>query len=90
MNREMAKRLGLRQFGKQYPASVLRFHEGELVDTFDRLYEVRNGSFRFVEWTDMGHTAAIVRDTKHLSKHYPVKHPAVISEKGLAMRPAAV
>lgn len=85
MNRQWAHSLGLRQFNKPKPIPQTWFQEDETVDMFDRLYVVRNGSFRFVEYTDTEHTSSIVRD-KVRGKTYLIKHPAIISPKAEAER----
>lgn len=85
MNREYAHSLKLWQFNKPKPIPQPWFQEGEAVDMFDRLYVVRNGSFRFVEYPNTEHTGSIVRD-KVRGKTYLIKHPAIISPKAEAMR----
>jgi hypothetical protein len=82
MNRQWAFSLGLRQFNKPKPAMIVGYREGDSLITADREYMVHNSSWRFIGYRFDEHEFPVpMRPTKHISKHYPPKHPAVISEK---------
>lgn len=81
MNREWAASLHLRNNRKQHPVMSLSFREGEIIGTSDRRYEVLNGGWRLIEWlSEPNLEAPIFRETKHVSKPYVAKYPAIVPE----------
>jgi hypothetical protein len=89
VNREYAAKIGLRQFNKPFKVCMPGYRHGLVINTIDRQYEVIGPSWHFVQWLSLGdhEFPAIIRDTRHISKPYPIKHPAVISDKARELNP---